>query len=389
MCGVNYFSFSLLQGILSVMALDIMYDISVSRFVMGIIFAMSTIVPAVATTRPGVVISRLGLKKSFALIFFVQWVPMLLLVWTHSWAAFIAMVFLASLGDSMKVVAAEAVLRGLHIGDSSRIFGVASFSRSLGSLVAQILSFPLAALLDSGWRTVTLVFCLFTLVLGLGGLSLVRSVRFDGAVSGGPEKGMGPVKLLRALPARTRNLTLSIFLMYGGAAGLAIVSSMWLPVLLSDRGFDESSASNLAAAVTAGSIFAALTASNLFGVLTRTRRSSPFYCLTVIAALALIMSTRSFYLIWAAAFVNGAVGVLQIIQSQKFAVDIAPAGNEGQFMAMVNGVMNLFGIFALVGMGQMSSLTAQSIFIAVFAAIALAGSLWYCSCAGHNERSKI
>lgn len=53
MCGVNYFSFSLLQGILSVMALDIMNDIQISRLVLGVIFAMSTIVPAIATTRPG------------------------------------------------------------------------------------------------------------------------------------------------------------------------------------------------------------------------------------------------------------------------------------------------------------------------------------------------
>lgn len=85
-------------------------------------------------------------------------------------------------------------------------------------------------------------------------------------------------------------------------------------------------------------------------------------------------------LIGAAVLVNGVVGVLQIVQSQKFAVDIAPGALEGQYMAMVNSVMNLFGVIALVGMGQMASLTAQSLFLALFAVIALTGSILFCRC---------
>lgn len=380
MCGVNYFSFSLLQGILSVMALDIMNDIQISRLVLGIIFAMSTIVPAIASTKPGIVLNRVGLKRSFSLIFFLQWVPMVLLVWTRSWAVFLLMVFFSALGDCMKVVAASAVLKSLHIQDSSRIFGVASFSRSLGSLTAQVLALRLAAWLQCSWRSVTLIFCGFVLLLGIIALALVHSVPFSAEKSAQQEKQMGAIQLLRQLSPPVRKQTLSLFLMYGGAAGLAIVSSMWLPVLLSDRGFSELAASNLTAMTTIGSIFAALTASNLFGRLTSNRHTPPLYCLLVMFALAVIMSTKNGVLIGVFVLINGAVGVLQIVQSQKFAVDIAPTESEGQYMAMVNSVMNLFGVIALVGMGQMTTLTAQSLFLASFAVLALAGSFWFCCC---------
>lgn len=85
-------------------------------------------------------------------------------------------------------------------------------------------------------------------------------------------------------------------------------------------------------------------------------------------------------LIGAAVLVNGAVGVLQIVQSQKFAVDIAPGALEGQYMAMANSAMNLFGVIALTGMGQMASLTAQSLILALSAVIALTGSILFCRC---------
>lgn len=375
----NYIISGFFNTLTSVLAAYFLGDIKMSTGVLGIFFSMGGVLTAVAATIPGRVVDKIGAKKGMIVTCIAQLAAFGLFPLANSAAMLMILVSVNSLATALSTPCNTQVLKALDVKDPAKLLRVNMIGTSLAGLLA---SAPAAALIDNyglSWRGAFFVFFVISAVFGIVGIVLILSVKIDftgiSVAKVKDEKAVEKAKAYQFTPAENK-CRWALALLYIGYMGVGISLSLWLPALLSGKGFSGVQASMPTTVGTIVQLIAYLFLPTLFAKAMKSSNATPIAASAMILVVLGTMVSSNIYIICVAR------GILAIIMSfitmhvQSDMALVAPIEAAGRFSSFILAAANAGGVLAVILLGYIPA-GMQIAMLLLFSVFAIIGAVMF------------
>lgn len=375
----NYIISGFFNTLTSVLAAYFLGDIKMSTGVLGIFFSMGGILTAVAATIPGRIVDKIGAKKGMILTCIAQLVAFGLFPLAHSAVMLMVLVSVNSIATALSTPCNTQVLRALDVKDPAKLLRINMVGTSVAALGASALA---AALVDNfgfSWRGSFAVFFVISVIVGIIGMLLIASVKLDfSGITVTKVKDENEEKKAKAYqftPAEKMSRW-ALALLYIGYMGVGISLSLWLPALLSNKGFSGVQASMPTTVGTITQLIAYLFLPTLFAKAMKSTKVTPVVAAGMVLVVLGTMASSNIYIICLAR------GILAIVMSfismhvQSDMALVAPLQAAGRFSSFILAAANAGGVLAVILLGYIPA-NMQMALLLTFTAFAVIGALMF------------
>lgn len=379
MSCANYLISGFFNTLMSVLAVYYTGDVMMSAGVLGILFSMGGVLTAVAATIPGRIIDKIGAKRGLIATCIAQLVAFAAFPLSYSPIMLMIWVSVNSLATALSTPCNTQVLAALKVKDPAKLLRVNSLGNSIATLIASALAAMFVENYGLSWRQAFFVFFGLSVVISIVGIIFIAGVKIDFTnvtVTKTPdEQEKEAAKNYRFTPAESKS-RLALALLYIGYMGVGIALSVWLPVLLVNKGFSGVEASIPVTVGTVAQLVAFLFLPTLFAKAMKSLKITPIVASGMILVVLAIMAVNNLYVICIARAALAVIMSFITMHVQSDMALVAPLQAAGRYSSFILASANAGGVLAVILIGYIPS-ELQVAMLLLFAVFAVAGAIMF------------
>lgn len=379
MSCANYIISGIMNTLTSVLAVYYTGDVMMSAGVLGIMFSMGGVLTALAATIPGRVIDKIGAKKGLIITCIMQLIALLGFAMSHSPIMMMIWTSVESVATALSSPCNTQVLAALKVENPAKLLRANSLGSSLATLLASSTGALLVERYGLSWRGAFMVFLALAVVVSIVGIICIMGVKIDFSqveTAKAPDKSeTAEEKSYKFTPAENKCM-MSLALLYIGYMGVGIALSVWLPMLLANKGFSGVEASLPVTVGTVAQIIAYLFLPTLFAKALKSSKITPAVASGMIVVVLGIMAVNNIYIICVARAALAIIMSFITMHVQSDMALVAPLKAAGRFSSFILAAANAGAVIAVLLIGYLSDIMQMGMLL-VFAVLAVAGAVMY------------